>query len=100
MRINSASASRLPDMDRVKVRQQELTKDQLVICEIIKILLPEVCENSEIATGMLVSMLSDFLITNAKPELLPEAVATAVACLQYNCGITSPGAQALSASDS
>lgn len=88
--INSAGASRLPDMSRVKVRQQEFTKDQQTLKNIVAMLLPKVSDNAEVATGILVSVLSDFLIANAKPDLLPEAVATAVACLEYNCGIVSP----------
>lgn len=84
---NSAGASRLPDSAKVRTRTVEFTADQMLLKQLVDRSLPEICPDAETGIALLSYFLSELILRTARPGLLPEAVATAVQVLQFNCGI-------------
>lgn len=82
-----ASASRLPDSVKVRTRTVEFTADQFLLKQLIDRSLPDICADTETGIALLSYCLSELILRTARPGLLPEAVATAVQVLRYNCGV-------------
>lgn len=82
--------ARAPDPAKVKTRNVEFTQDQLIFKKVIDARLPDICGDVETGIALLSYCLSELILRTARPGMLPEAVATAVQVLQYNCGIAQP----------
>lgn len=78
---------RLPDSAKVRTRTVEFTADQMLLKQLVDRSLPEICPDAETGIALLSYFLSELILRTARPGLLPEAVATAVQVLQFNCGI-------------
>lgn len=83
-------AGRAADPEKVKTRNVVFTADQEMLKRVIDTRLPQVCGDVETAIALLSYCLSELILRTARPGLLPEAVATAVQVLQYNCGVAEP----------
>jgi hypothetical protein len=79
---------RAPDPARVRTREIEFSDDQHELVETLLATIREVCQTPEEAAALLVYALSEFLLRIAKPDTIPEAVATAIECLRQNTGQT------------
>ena len=90
MRNNSAGAGRPVDWAKVKTRTTAFTDDQMLLKQIVDRSLPEICADAETGIALLSYMLSELILRTARPGMLPEAVATAVRVLQFNCGVAEP----------
>lgn len=84
------NAGRVADPEKVKTRNVVFTDDQEMLKRVIDTRLPQVCGDAETAIALLSYCLSELILRTARPGLLPEAVATAVQVLQYNCGVAQP----------
>lgn len=84
------NAGRVADPEKVRTREVVFTDDQEMLKRVIDTRLPQVCGDVETAIALLSYCLSELILRTARPGLLPEAVATAVQVLQYNCGVTQP----------
>ena len=84
------SAARAPDPAKVKTRTVQFTDDQEIFKKVIDARLPQICGDVETAIALLSYCLSELILRTARPGMLPEAVATAVQVLQFNCGVAQP----------
>lgn len=87
---NSPAGARPIDGKRVRTRTVVFTQDQLILKNVIDARLPQVCADTETGIALLSYCLSELIMRTARPGLLPEAVATAVQVLQFNCGVAAP----------
>lgn len=90
--MDHSSRMRPADPAHVKVRPFEPTREQEIFQNYALAYIGRTCANSEEGVAFLVYMLSDFITRTAKPELLPEAVETAIRCLRINAGLEPPPA--------
>lgn len=81
---------RQADPDKVRLRAVEFTADQLLLKKVIEARLPDICADAETGIALLSYCLSELILRTARPGMLPEAVATAVQVLRYNCGVAQP----------
>jgi hypothetical protein len=84
------NAGRVADPEKVRTREVVFTDDQEMLKRVIDTRLPQVCGDVETAIALLSYCLSELILRTARPGLLPEAVATAVQVLQFNCGVAQP----------
>lgn len=87
---DQASAGRAVDESRVAIREVQFTAAQERLAESMYRGASLMCATPEEATALIVFALSEFINKVSKPELIPEAVETAVRCLRFNCGVPQP----------
>jgi hypothetical protein len=87
---NFRAGARPVDESKVRLRTVEFTADQLILKKVIDARLPDVFADAETGIALLSYCLSELILRTARPGMLPEAVATAVQVLQFNCGVAQP----------
>lgn len=88
--LDAAGASRPVDSEKVRTRTVEFTADQMLLKQLVDRSLPEICADTETGIALLSYCLSELILRTARPGMLPEAVATAVQVLRYNCRVAEP----------
>lgn len=86
----SAGTGRPVDWEKVRTRTVAFTDDQMLLKQIVDRSLPDICADAETGIALVSYMLSELILRTARPGMVPEAVATAVRVLQFNCGVAEP----------
>ena len=86
--IVRAMRVRPPDPARVATRPFELSEAQREVVDRLYVGIGETCQTPEDGVAVIVYALSEFLLKMAKPNSIPEAVATVIECLRINMAST------------